>query len=608
MIKNIIKFKKAIFLRIAFSLITSILICLVLNLEVFIPTANRISDEVYQTHTSPNPEIVIIGMDEKSLAAYGQMPWSRDIMAAAINQLNADENKRPAVIGIDTLYTIESESSEDAQLVAAVQSAGNVVTATSITFGSELVTLEDGSFYMSDFAVLQVEEPFDALAQVSTSGHLNAMLDSDGILRHVLGEVVLTDGREFPSFNETIYHEYMKSLGTDATSPPHTDTRGRWYLPFTSYPGSYDDGYSLVDLVEEKLDPDLFTGKIVLIGPYALGLNDEYLTAIDQSSKMFGVEYQANAIAALINGNLKTEILEFPQQILLFIITFLVLLYFYEKKLLRLTIVWITLCALWFAFCILAWNLGYVFYIFYIVTAITIAYIISVAFNYFKSSMEKNKITTAFQRYVAPQLVSKILESEALDLKLGGKLTEIAVVFADIRGFTPLSEILPPDTVAAILNRYLSMMSECIFKYGGTLDKYVGDCAMAFWGAPLEDEESALKAVKCSLEIIEKGAILEKELFENYSYKVGIGVGINYGSAVVGNFGSQNRMDYTAIGDTVNIAARLESNAKRGCILVSGAVYDKLKDEVAFSKVEEDIILKGKTQKVEIYSVENLLL
>ncbi len=590
--------------KIASILLASIFLTYILSLDFFLPTANIISDSVYQNHQPPNSEIVIVGMDEKALELYDTMPWPRNIITTAIEQLSEDPEKAPAVIGIDTLYTTESTPEEDAAFIAAVSSAGNVITASNITFGNELVTHEDGSFYMDDYSVLLVEEPFPALKDVSVSGHLNAMLDTDGILRHAIWDVTLENGDTYPSFHQVIYKEYMSYLGRDDLITPPTDSRGRWYVPFTSKPLSYDDGYSIVDLVNGDLDPDLFDGKIVLIGPYALGMNDEYFTSIDHATKMFGVEYQANAIAALINGNVKTEVLDFPQQLLLLIITFVALYWFYDRKMTTATITWLSSSILWVLICLLMWQLDIVLHIFYIPVSLSICYLVSVIINYLKSTIEKRRITNTFKRYVAPQVVSKILETTDAEPILGGSLSEIAVLFADIRGFTPLSEALIPEEVADILNRYLGMMSDCVFAHGGTLDKYIGDCVMAFWGAPLPQKDSAYSATLTAIDIITKAKELEIEIMQKYNRVIQIGIGINYGPAVIGNFGAANRMDYTAVGDTVNIAARLESNAKPGTILISKQVRELLNERIPTKQLDSEIKLKGKSQHVEIYEID----
>ncbi len=589
--------------KLSFCLTCAVLITAVLSLDIFTSIANRMADGIYQRHQSTRDEIVIIGLDEKALEVYGQMPWSREIMAQAITVLNQNEDNAPAVIGIDTLYTTLGDEQADRKLVEAVGIKDNVVTATNISFGSELVTTQEGDFYIDNYAVLMVEEPFEALKNVSSAGHVNAMLDSDGILRHAIWSVEIDRDYNYPSFNQVIYKKYMEYLGKDEYLTPPTDALDRWYLPFTSKPMSYDSGFSIYDLVEGNLDPDLFKGKIVLIGPYALGMNDEYLTAIDYATKMYGVEYQANAIAALLNGDLKTEVLDFHGLIILFLVTFFMLYVLYERKMFSCTLLWVIMSTLWFLFCIMMWEFDFVVEIFHPIMSILICFIISVAVNYLKSSLERVHVTNTFKRYVSPHVVTKIIEHNKDAAELGGTLKNITVLFSDIRGFTRLAEILTPHEVAHMLNKYLSMMSECVLQHEGTLDKFTGDGVMAFWGAPLVQEDITFKAVCAAKEMIRRSKELNDEVMEKYNYNIGIGVGINFGSAVVGNFGSINRMDYTAIGDTVNVAARIEANTKAGEVLLSASVVETLDKRVEILEDGKKIFLKGKKEAVEVYSL-----
>ncbi|MCI5935978.1 MAG: adenylate/guanylate cyclase domain-containing protein, partial [Lachnospiraceae bacterium] len=191
--------------------------------------------------------------------------------------------------------------------------------------------------------------------------------------------------------------------------------------------------------------------------------------------------------------------------------------------------------------------------------------------------------------------------------ELGGRECEIAVLFVDIRGFTTMSEKLEPARVVEILNEYLTLTTDCVFKNHGTLDKFVGDCTMAFWGAPLPQEDCIFKAVKAGFDMIEGAKSLSQELKERYGETVDFGVGVNFGKAVVGNIGAKNRMDYTAIGDTVNTAARLEANAPGGKIYVSRAVADALQGRVRFESLGDTIQLKGKAAGFEILSAVELL-
>lgn len=209
-------------------------------------------------------------------------------------------------------------------------------------------------------------------------------------------------------------------------------------------------------------------------------------------------------------------------------------------------------------------------------------------------------------RYTAPEIVNEILEQGAAALELGGKLTNIAVLFVDVRGFTPMSELLKPTEVVEILNRYLTLISGCIMRNHGTLDKFVGDAAMAFWGAPIPQEDYVMHAVQAARDMVKGSEALSKELMEKYGRTVSFGIGVHVGEAVVGNIGLPQRMDYTAIGDTVNIAARLEANAPGGTIYISRAVADALEGRICVTSLGDSVKLKGKKAGFEVLILEEI--
>ena len=227
------------------------------------------------------------------------------------------------------------------------------------------------------------------------------------------------------------------------------------------------------------------------------------------------------------------------------------------------------------------------------------------AFNYIQAALAKHRVTTRFKKYVAPEIVNEILKEGTDSLKLGGKLTQIAVLFVDVRGFTSMSEKLDPEQLVAVLNRYLGLISECILKNGGTLDKFIGDAAMAFWGAPLRDDDYVFKAVQAAADMAAGSAALAEELERLYGRSVSFGIGIHMGPAVVGNIGSPQRMDYTAIGDTVNTAERLEANAKGGNIYISRAVAEALEGRIRVTPLGK-IQLKGKEEGFEVFRMDEI--
>ena len=224
------------------------------------------------------------------------------------------------------------------------------------------------------------------------------------------------------------------------------------------------------------------------------------------------------------------------------------------------------------------------------------------AVHYYKARKAKKCIEKAFNKYVAPQVVDEIAKDGTYELRLGGEKRDVAVLFVDIRGFTPLSESLEPEQVVDILNAYLELTTNSIFRHGGTLDKFIGDATMAVFNAPFDTEDYVYKAILAAWDIVQGGNKIEEEFFNRYGKHVGFGVGVNCGPAVVGNIGCDFRMDYTAIGDTVNTAARLEANAPKCKVYISQEVYNRVQERITVEEVGE-IPLKGKSKGVFVYSV-----
>ncbi|MEG1877594.1 MAG: adenylate/guanylate cyclase domain-containing protein [Lachnospiraceae bacterium] len=569
-------------------------------------TADHIlGDMLYQKPQALSGNIILLGIDNAALEEIGPFQtWGRDVIAQVIQELNAEEENKPAAIGVDVIYSGETTPAEDAYLAQTAKDGGNVLVAAAASFGEAVITNQEG-FYLDTNAILDFDEPYDALKAATRQGHINAMNDRDGILRHCILKLDLPQGGEVFSFNYGLAQMYAEKTGQTLVPPP-TDALHRWYLSFSALPGDFSDGYSVADVLNGSLPPELFKDKIVLIGPYAAGLTDIVTAAIDHAAPMYGIEYQANAIDALLEGDFKREVSNVGQALVLFLILFCYAWWLRDRKALQASISLAVILLLSFTGCLLAWQMGFVLKPLYLPMAAIILYVISVAVNYVRAVLEKRRVTGTFQRYVAPEIVSEILKEGSQSLGLGGKLTDIAVLFVDIRGFTTMSELLEPAMVVEILNRYLTLTSSCILQNGGTLDKFVGDCTMAFWGAPLPQEDVIFKAVKTALDMVEGSKALSEELQEKFGRSVSFGIGVHYGSAIIGNIGAPNRMDYTAIGDTVNTASRLESNAPGGQILVSRVVADALADRVKFTSLGDSIKLKGKAEGFEILRVEGL--
>ncbi|QJD81875.1 adenylate/guanylate cyclase domain-containing protein [Cohnella herbarum] len=237
----------------------------------------------------------------------------------------------------------------------------------------------------------------------------------------------------------------------------------------------------------------------------------------------------------------------------------------------------------------------------YALLAMILAYLANVSLKSYMDSVQKSFVTRQFGRYISPDLVKQIVAQD-IEIKLGGDLKLITILFLDIRGFTPLSEKLTPPELVDTLNTMFNMITETTLRNEGTIDKFIGDAAMILFNAPLDVAEHERKAVKTAYEIQQGMNKIRDEIMEKYECEVNVGIGVHTGNVVVGNIGSYLRVDYTAIGDNVNIAARIESQTKKGQVHVSEQVYEQTKDHFRFDD-GEDRMFKGKSHPIRVYEV-----
>jgi adenylate cyclase len=221
-----------------------------------------------------------------------------------------------------------------------------------------------------------------------------------------------------------------------------------------------------------------------------------------------------------------------------------------------------------------------------------------------RSLREKEMIKRAFTRYVAREVVEEILKDPE-NLVLSGERRQVTVLFCDVRGFTPMSERLAPEEVVLLLNDFYTLMIETTFKYDGTLDKFLGDAVMAVFGAPMAHPDHSARAIRTALAMQEGITGLNDRRVRDGKEAISVGIGVSAGEAVAGTVGTEDRMEYTVIGDSVNLAARLESNAKPGQILISHRTYERVRDLVDARPLGR-IRVKGKEEEVEVYEVLGL--
>lgn len=550
-----------------------------------------VQDRLYQHPKALDGSIILIGIDDRALDEFGPYnTWDRGIMASALERLAEDEDHLPSVVAIDTLYT--GTTGEEDDRLADAASKLNVVTASFAQIGSDVIEDENGNLIYSNATMKYYSRPYEALSDVTKQGHINAVADPDGILRHAL-LFITPDDQKIYSMAYVAAGEYAKDHGITITEPQTEN--GLVYVSYSALPGGFYDGYSIADLIDGSIPKDAFEDRIVVIGPYAAGLQDGYFTSIDHGAQMFGMEYQANVMQMILDGEYKHELPVVYQLLILFGVCFIAFFIFQRTSLKVSSVIMCVSIAAAVAAAFAAYTSGTVVHPLWIPAGVFVLYLCCVIMNYVRATVERVRVTKTFERYVDPEIVKEILNEGIDKLSLGGKLCDIAVLFVDIRGFTAMSERLEPEKVVMILNRYLEMASGCVERNHGTLDKFVGDAMMAFWGAPIPQEDAAANAVQTAIEIIKGAKRVSDELFEETGEVLNVGVGVHCGPAVVGNMGAEKHMDYTAIGDTVNTAARLEAAAPAGTVYISRSVADVLGDRISFESLGTSVPLKGKS-------------
>lgn len=567
---------------------------------VFSTTDKTAEDMLYHHAGNINTNIRIIKIDDRTMNQLGDLSsWDREMYAKLVETLCVSEEIRPAVIGFDVLFSSEKSAEGDAYFAEVCAEYDNVVTAFSYVFTKELLTDAEGNLLTDAMSVQEKVMPYEQLCNVTEQGFANALMDEDdSVIRSSMLYFDEKDGARTKSFSAAVYEKYMQSIGQTPVYP--TDERIMGFR----YSGDISDyeNVSLIDVLNGTVPAETFDDCIVLVGAYAAGMMDAYFVPVDRGQQMYGVEIQANVIQAIMEGRTLTTVPKWLDGICVAIIA-IILVFICEKlSVIKVVMVCAMTAFLKIAVGYFAFMAGYSLNVLVLPLMCVIIAVYYVALHYYRARAAKQSIEKAFSKYVAPQVVDEIAKTGTYELKLGGENRDIAVLFVDIRGFTPLSESLEPEQVVDILNGYLELTTRCIFRHGGTLDKFIGDATMAVFNAPFDTEDYVYKAVLAAWDIVQGGNKIEKEYFARYGKQVGFGVGVNCGPAVVGNIGCEFRMDYTAIGDTVNTAARLEANAPRGTVYVSEAIYNQLKDRITVEEVGE-IPLKGKSKGVFVYSV-----
>jgi len=583
-------------------------------------------------------DIVVIAIDEKSLSEYGRWPWSRKLQAALIETVLRGG---PKVIALDVFHP-EPESEEADQAMAKVFALNKDKVAVALgfevengkTFQGEVpeVLYENAIMslkHLSDIRpvdAFRVLLPPETISAAARFGHVYALPDRDGKLRWET--LYLRYGDEyFPSlalqaaaialgipFNK-IHIVGGVGVRLGKTVIP-TDEFGRLHINYLGREGTIRY-ISAADVIAGRFSPERLKDSVVFIGTSAIATYDMKITPF--SANMPGVEKNASVVANILHDNF---ILRAPLSVDLLVVLvlggFLIAVGARFKALH--TVVVFGLVALLLT---LVNVLGFSFYgirmnLLYPLGLIVTDGMLIISYRYFREEASAREIRRIFSSYVTERVVNELIRNPEM-ARLGGERREITVLFSDIRGFTTFSEAHPPEAVVSMLNEFLEAMTGVIFKWEGTLDKFVGDEIVAFWGAPLVQENHAELAVRCALNMIDRLKQLQEKWASEGKVPLDIGVGINTGDVIVGNIGAEGKkMDYTVIGDHVNLGARVEALTRRyNChILTTEFTLEKIRDlfkpgqpgQLGHLSVKglERVIVKGKGQPVGLYEICSL--
>ncbi|HSU72559.1 MAG TPA: adenylate/guanylate cyclase domain-containing protein [Candidatus Binatia bacterium] len=523
--------------------------------NTFSQVRSDLSDRLYGGAPALS-NIVLVTIDDASISALGRWPWERDVFAALLEKV-----QDARAIGVDVSFFEPSVSDE--RLNGTLASLPNVVLAAEI---------QEGTLVKPIFA--------------ADSGYVNLITDPDGITRRV---ELRKDALPFA------FLLYKKGWDANAAFDQPT-----YRINFADVPGTF----SSVSVRDALTGNQSFKDKFVLIGATAANLHDEYFVPTSEGRAMPGIEIHANILQNLLLKNFIVKqgvlglliVLVIAGAIGMFLLPRLPMKYAVILGLAAI-IVYGLIAAVAFH------QFQYLMDIFFVPLALIIFTSAGVGLNYFEEQQQTAYLRDAFSKYVSKELLNELLSAKQ-ELKLGGTRKDITVFFSDIRGFTTMSEKTEPEALVQLLNEYFTSMTRIILKHQGTVDKFIGDAIMAFWNAPVEEPNHATLACTAALEQVEALKVLQKKWSERGVPVIHIGCGINTGPAIIGNMGSEERFDYTAIGDTVNLASRLEGLTKEhhADIIISKSTYEQVKESFHCKKLGSATV-KGKEKPVVIYSL-----
>ena len=594
----------------AVALGTGILCCMAFLINIFNSMQLYSGDVLFKTTSMSQSmgaegKIVIVTIDDNSLKELGKISlWPRSYYARLVDIL---AQSKARLIVFDILFS--ETAPDDARFAASMKAAGNVIIPVAAKTTSVNSTIVDGTHSQDIFL-----RPVPALAESAIAlGHSDVLSGQDGTVRDLA--LFVRDGNEdVPALSLATVAKYLRRPSAVEHSVDNgvVSVAGR-SIPVTNggdmiinYIASSNEAkatvfqtVSFVDVLKGNVDPRIFEDKIAIIGATASGLGDSFWTPLGE--KLNGVEIHASAVNTILSGSfVKSAPAATTVACILILCLLCGLIVLYFQPLLAALLA--LLLGLAYVMVVSAcFGGGLMLNPFYPTLGILSSFISMSLYNVAWERSQRNAVERTFGRYVSPSVSSRILAVlDRGELKLDGEEQEITVAFADIRGFTGIAHSIEARELVQILNKYLAVIIQAVAKHQGIINKFNGDGVMAIWNAPTACEQHPLLAIKAAMEA--QNGIKELQQREPSLLKMDFGIGINTGSAVCGNLGCEDRLEYSAIGTTVNSASRITSAAPGGTVLISDDTYKLVRDYVEAKSMGE-MMIKGDKESFRLYEV-----
>lgn len=618
--------------------------------EFFEPKMYNHMVKTFTAHKNGSKDIVLIVIDDKSIGRY-RWPWSRDLYCPIFNYFK--EYTKCKVVVSDSILVTKDDPVADKKYFDCIKNMNNLIVGMTL-FNKHYENEAKGEIYdkrfkekfdcnITDLRLHAEDYPMNSLVQfpdeyfnaIHKVGSIKLAKGGDGYVRVAINAMNYK-GTIYPSLAlRTLMYLHKEEplsitdkcvIGANSKIciPTTRENSGiytfiRYYKPNAAGSGYSHKTYSAIDIIDSYneiksgkkplISPNVFADKIVMFGANvkatATGLSDVKRTPV--SNDHSGLDIQATTLDNYLNQYFMHELSDWQNiliSLLLIGLTFIII----RTLSLFIAITGISIMlAAYLAVCALLYRNGFAINTITPISMSIITMIFAYSHKYILEDKNKEKIKTAMGKYISEDIMKNVVKNID-ELKLGGKKANVTVLFADIRGFTSMSEKLSADEVSVILNEYFTEIEPIVTKHNGVINKFIGDAVMAIFGEPIQDEDHPKNAVKCACEMLNKVKELQTKWLEEGKPKIEIGIGINTGEAFVGNIGSEKRMEYTVIGDMVNLASRIEGNNKtyKTNLLISETTYSYARGIIDTVKIS-NVKIRGKEKVQNLYEVIRLL-